>query len=193
MRKLKLIEHISLDGFIQTTDEDGFPYGDWSAPYRSPEGLAVVLEIYGEKFDLLLGRKTYDIFSNFWPKAPKSPMSDRLNAATKFVITHNPQSVEWGPVKALNSNLVEDVRALKESSGRDLIMAGSSTLASILLENGLADEVILLVNPVLIGKGKRFFTEGTEPRALSLESSKAMPSGILVNKYKYDGKLKNLK
>src|SRR5690349_5603380 len=89
MRKLKLIEHISLDGVIQSApDQDGgFPYGDWSAPYRSPAGLAVVLAQYGERFDLLLGRRTYDFWSAFWPKAPQSPMADRLNAATKYVVT----------------------------------------------------------------------------------------------------------
>lgn len=120
-------------------------------------------------------------------------MSDRLNTATKYVVTHNPQTLEWGPVKGLSSNLVEDVRAQKESNGPDLILPGSSTLTSKLLEDGLADEVILLVNPVLIGKGKRFFTEGTSPRALSLENSRVMPSGILINKYLFDGKLRNLR
>ncbi|MGA8757835.1 MAG: hypothetical protein WB611_16140, partial [Stellaceae bacterium] len=86
MRKLKIIEHISLDGVIQhSADDDDFPYGDWTAPYRTPAGLDATLAAQGESFDLLLGRCTYDLWSGFWAKAPSSPMADRLNAATKFI------------------------------------------------------------------------------------------------------------
>ncbi len=186
MRKLKVIEHMSLDGVIQHGgDKDGgFPYGDWSAPYRTPAGLAVVMEEYGESFDLLLGRRTYDAWSGFWPKAPKSPMGDRLNAATKYVVTHRPESLEWGPFEGVGPELVESVRRLKASSGPDLILSGSSTLTSALLEHGLADEVVLLVDPVLLGQGKRFFADGTPARAFTLHSSKALPTGIVVNSYK---------
>jgi len=89
MRALKVIEHISLDGVIQhSADDDGFPYSDWGAPYRTPAGRDAVTAAHGESFDLLLGRRTYDIWSGFWPKAPSSPMADRLNAATKYVATH---------------------------------------------------------------------------------------------------------
>jgi dihydrofolate reductase len=103
MRKLKIIEHISLDGVIQTasTPEDDFPYGDWTAPYRTPAGLQIVTELYGKSFDLLLGRRTYDILANFWPKAPKSPLGDRLNAATKFVVTRRPEHLPWTPCEAV--------------------------------------------------------------------------------------------
>ena len=83
MRKLKIMEHISLDGVIQhSADDDHFPYSDWTGPYRTPAGRDALLAAYGERFDLLLGRRTYDIWSGFWPKAPSSPMADRLNAAT---------------------------------------------------------------------------------------------------------------
>ncbi len=102
MRKIKIIEHITLDGVIQVGDNDsGFAYGDWSGPYRSPEGLAMVLPEWGERFDLLIGRRTYDMWSGFWPKAPKSPMADRLNAATKYVVTHRPESLEWSPFEGI--------------------------------------------------------------------------------------------
>ena len=85
MRKLKIIEHISLDGVIQHSADDGdFPYSDWTAPYRTPAGRDAMLAAYGGSFDLLLGRRTYDIWSGFWPKAPSSPMADGLNAATKY-------------------------------------------------------------------------------------------------------------
>ena len=98
MRKLKIIEHISLDGVIQVSGEDGdFPYGDWTAPYRTPAGRDAIIAAHGESFDLLLGRRTYDIWSGFWPKAPSSPIADGLNAATKYIATHRPESLEWGP------------------------------------------------------------------------------------------------
>src|SRR4030095_11461200 len=156
MRKLKLIEHISLDGVIQHSADDGdFPYSDWTAPYRSPAGLAMVLAAQGESFDLLLGRRTYDLWSGFWPKAPKSPMEDSLK------------------------------------DGADLIRWGSSTLTSALLDHGLADEALLLVYPVLLGKGKRFFAEGTPARTLALDSTRASQTGILVNTYKVVGPLQN--
>jgi dihydrofolate reductase len=196
MRKLKLIEHISLDGVIQHSSgpgEDDFPYSDWTAPYRSPAGVAMVLEAQGENFDLLLGRRTYDLWSGFWPKAPKSPMADCLNAATKYVVTHRPESLEWGPFEGIGPDLVAGVRGIKAKDGADLILWGSSTLTSVLLEQGLADEVLLLVYPVLLGKGKRFFAEGTPARAFTLESTKASPTGIVVNAYKAAGPLQNMR
>jgi serine phosphatase RsbU (regulator of sigma subunit) len=186
MRKLKIIEHISLDGVIQTTSgpEDDFPYGDWTATFRSPAGLQLITEMYGKTFDVLLGRRTYDVWASFWPKAPKSPMADRLNAATKYVVTHRPESLEWGPFEAIGPDLVESVRRIKATNGPNLVLAGSLTLVSMLLEHGLADELVLLVNPIVLGKGKRFFADGTLPRTFALSSTKAMPSGILVNVYK---------
>ena len=192
MRKLKIIEHISLDGVIQVSGEDvDFPYGDWTAPYRTPAGRDAVLAAHGQSFDLLLGRRTYDAWSGFWPKAPSSPMSDALNAATKYVATHRPESLEWGPFEGLGPDIVEDIRRIKSHDGPDLILSGSSTLTSTLLEHGLADEVLLLVYPVLLGKGKRLFAEGTPPRAFEPASTKALSSGIIMNAYKAAGPLKN--
>jgi serine phosphatase RsbU (regulator of sigma subunit)/dihydrofolate reductase len=186
MRKLKIILHISLDGVVQMTGGPGddFPYGDWTAPYRSPAGLKIVDGLYGKTCDLLFGRRTYDLLGSFWPKAPKSPMADRLNAATKYVVTHRPESLEWGPFEAVGSDLVESVRRIKTKKGPELIVTGSSTLTSLLLDHGLADEVVLLVNPIVLGKGKRFFEGGSLPRGFALGSSMALPSGILVNIYK---------
>jgi dihydrofolate reductase len=197
MRRLRIFEHISLDGVIQASaDENNFPYSDWSAPYRSPAGREMLLARYGEKFDLLLGRRTYDGFSSFWPKAPSSPMADRLNAAKKYVVTHRPESLEWGPFEGVGpdvvgSNLVESVRRIKSQDGTDLLLMGSSTLTSTVLEHGLADEVVLLVDPVLLGTGKRLFAEGTPARAFELASTTATPTGIVVNSYKPVGPLKN--
>ena len=104
MRKLKIMEHISLDGVIQHSADDGdFPYGDWTAPYRTPAGRDAILAAHGESFDLLLGRRTYDLWSGFWPKAPGGPMADGINAAKKYVATHRPESLEWAPFKAFRT------------------------------------------------------------------------------------------
>src|SRR5580704_14126957 len=165
MRKLKIMEHISLDGVIQSSGEDDFPYGNWSAPYRTPAGRDEVTAAQGGSYDLLLGRRTYDMWSGFWPKAPSSPMADGLNAVKKYVATHRPESLEWGPVEGIGPNFVEGLRRIKSQDGPNLILWGSSTLTSMVLENGLADEMLLVVYPVLMGTGKRFFAAGTAPRS----------------------------
>jgi dihydrofolate reductase len=190
MRTLKIMEHISLDGVIQTSREDDFPYADWTAPYRTPVGRDAVLAAQGGRFDLLLGRRTYDIWSGFWPTAPSSPMADGINAATKYVVTHRPDSLAWGPVEGLGPDLVEGVRRIKSQDGPNLILWGSSTLTSTLLDHELVDDVLLIVYPVLVGTGKRFFAEGTPARTLELVSTKAMPSGVILSTYNVVGPLK---
>jgi dihydrofolate reductase len=191
MRTLKIIEHISLDGVIQHSADDGdFPYSGWTVPYRTPAGLDAILAAQGERFDLLLGRRTYDIWSAFWPKAPSSPMADGLNAATKHVATHRPESLDWGPFEALGPDIVAGIRRIKSHDGPDLILWGSSTLTSTVLEHGLADEVVLAVYPVLLGTGKRFLAERNPARSFELVSTKAMPSGIILSAYKVAGPLK---
>lgn len=190
MRQLKIIEHISLDGVIQSSAEDDFPYGNWTMPYRTPAGLSAIIAAQGESFDLLLGRRTYDIWSGYWPKAPSSPMADSLNAAKKYIATHRPESLEWSPFEGLGPDIIQDTRRIKLQDGPDLILWGSSTLTSMLLEHGLADEVLLVVYPVLLGTGKRFFAEGTPARSFELISTKAFPSGIILSTYKVAGPLK---
>lgn len=196
MRKIRIIEHISLDGVIQAPggpEEDsngGFKYGGWAAPHSDPEVGKAIVEAHGDDFDLLLGRHTYNIFASFWPKAPKSPMADSLNAATKYVATHNPKDLAWGPAEDLGTDIVEGIRRIKAQSGPQLIVWGSSTLTSVLLEHGLADEVLLLVFPVLLGTGKRIFAEGTPPRELKLVSTKAVGSGVIISTCKPNGPLR---
>ena len=190
MRKLKIMEHISLDGVIQSSGEDGFPYADWTAPYRTPAGRDEVLAAHGDRFDLLLGRRTYDMWSDYWPKTPGGPMADGLNAATKYVVTHRPESLAWGPFEGIGADVVESIRRLKSQAGPDLILWGSSTLTSTLIEHGLADEAVLIVYPVLLGTGKRLFAEGTPPRSFELASTKATPSGLIITAYRFAGALK---
>ena len=195
MRRIRIIEHISLDGVIQAPggrDEDGdYAHGGWTVPYRSSAGGKAVAEAQGSSFDLLLGRRTYDIFAGYWPKAGNSPIANGLNAATKHVATHRPESLGWGPAKDLGADIIESVRGIKSKDGPDLIVWGSSTLTSVLLEHGLVDEVVLLVYPVLLGRGKRFFSDTADPRELAFISTKATPSGVLINTYRHVGAVRN--
>jgi dihydrofolate reductase len=182
------MEHISLDGVIQHDDDGGFAHGNWTTPYRTPAGLATLVEVYGPRFDLLLGRRTYDAWADFWPTAAFSPMANGLNAATKYVATHRPDSLAWGPVAALGPDILAEIRRLKATAGPDLLICGSSTLTSVLLDQGLVDEVVLLVYPVLLGQGKRLFAD-RDPRELAFVSSLATATGVLLNTYRHMGPL----
>jgi dihydrofolate reductase len=195
MRKIRVIEHISLDGVIQAPggpDEDGdggFKHGGWAFPHSDPAVGEAIVAAHGTRFDLLLGRRTYDIWAGYWPKQ-NGPMADSLNAATKYVATHRPESLGWGPVEDVGADIVEGLRGVKSEGGPDLIVWGSSTLTPVLLGHGLADEVLLLVYPVVLGAGKRFFSDGVEPRELALVSTKAAASGVLMNTYRPVGSLR---
>ena len=133
MRKLKIIEHISLDGVISPGGPgeygDDYANGGWTAPYRSPAGAAAISEAQGTGFDLLLGRRTYDLWADFWPTVKGGPFADGLNAARKYVATHRPESLGWGPVGDLGTDVMAGVRRVKSTDGPDLIVWGSSTEA----------------------------------------------------------------
>ena len=188
MRKLRIFEHISLDGVIE---QDGdYVYGAWTAPYRSPAGRELVIEAQGPSFDLLLGRRTYDLWAGYWPKAGNSPIADSINAATKYVATHRPDSLDWGPVKDLGADIIAGIRGLKSTDGPDVILWGSSTLTSVLLGSGLVDGVVLFVYPVLLGRGKRILADTAAARELALVSTKATPTGVFINTYRHVGSLR---
>jgi dihydrofolate reductase len=193
MRKIRIIEQISLDGVIQAPggrDEDGdYAHGGWAMLYRNTAIVEAIVAAQGRSFDLLLGRRTYDIFARYWPKVENGRLADGLNAATKYVATHRPDSLGWGPVEDLGADIMEGVRGVKSKDGHDLIAWGSSTLTSVLLEQGLVDEVLLLVYPVLLGRGKRFFSDSAD-RELALVSTKAASSGVLMNTYRPVGSLR---
>ena len=197
MRRIRIIEQISLDGVIQAPggrDEDGdYAHGGWAMPYFDTAMGEAIAAAQGRSFDLLLGRRTYDIFAGYWPKVEDGPFAAGLNAATKYVATHRPDSLGWGPVEDLGADIMEGVRGVKSKDGPDLIVWGSSTLTSVLLEQGLVDEVLLLVYPVLLGRGKRFFSDSADPRELALVSTKATPSGVLMNTYRHVGSLRTEK
>jgi dihydrofolate reductase len=187
MRKIRIFEHNSLDGVISPHGDSDFANGGWSAPYRTPAGAAALAEAQGKSFDLLLGRHTYDLWAGFWPKVKDGPFADGLNAATKYVATHRPESLEWGPVGDLGADIMQGIRDIRSKDGPDLIVWGSSTLTPVLFEQGLVDDVVLIVSPVLLGRGKRFFSDSADPRELAFVSSKATPTGVLLNAYRYVG------
>ena len=195
MRTIRIIEHISLDGVIQGPSgpgedrENGFEHGGWAFPHSSAEGGAAIDKAHGTGFDLLLGRKTYDIFAGYWPKQ-QGPTADSLNGARKFVATHRPESLDWGPAEGLGSDIAAGIRKVKAAGGPDLIVWGSSTLTPLLIAEGLADEVVLLVFPVMIGRGKRIFSDAVDPSELKLVDSRATSTGVVISTYKPAGAMR---
>lgn len=193
MRTIRVAQHISLDGVIQPggpNENSEYSHGGWTASYRTPEGAAAVAEAYGTGFDLLLGRRTYDLWASFWPKIKGGLFADSLNAATKYVATHRPDNLEWGPVVHLGADVLEGIRRLKSEDGSDLMICGSASLTTVLLEQGLVDEIVLAVYPLLLGRGKRCFSDSADPREFALVSSKATPTGVLLNTYRHVGSLR---
>ena len=195
MRTIRIIEHISLDGVIQAPGgpeedpEQGFNHGGWAFPHHGAEAGAAIDAAQGQGFDLLLGRKTYDIFAGYWPHQ-QGPMADSLNGARKFVATHRPDSLGWGSVESLGPDIAAGIAGVKAAEGPDLIVWGSSTLTPLLIERGLADEVVFLVFPVMIGRGKRIFSDMAAATELRLIDSKATPTGVIVSTYKPAGAMR---
>jgi dihydrofolate reductase len=192
MRKIKIFEHISLDGVIQPDGDSDFANGGWQTPYRTPAGAAALVQAQGSNFDLLLGRRTYDLWAAYWPTVKEGPFAGNLNAATKYVATHRPESLGWGPVGDLGADIMKGVRRIKPTDGPDLLVWGSSTLTPVLLEQGLVDEIVLVVYPVLLGRGKRCFSDRADPREFALVSAQTTPTGVLINTYRHVGSLRTV-
>jgi dihydrofolate reductase len=195
MRKIIAGAFVSVDGIMQAPggpEEDpvgGFKYGGWAAPYFDTAMGEAVDEMFAEPFDLLLGRKTYDIFAAHWPYVdaddPIGPLFDRI---TKYVATRNPGlKLDWRNSQALGPDTVAAVRKLKSEDGPNLLTQGSTDFLQTLLRNDLVDELNISFFPLIIGKGKKLFGEGASPAALKLISSKTSGTGITINKYVRDG------
>ena len=199
MRKLIVPAFISLDGVMQAPGgprEDtsgGFVHGGWVWPYAD-ETDAVMGGVFERPFELLLGRRTYDIFAAYWPHvskdAPHRGIADAFNGTTKHVATHDPGTLAWQNSRGLGADVAAGVRGLKRSDGPDLVTQGSSELVHQLLATDLVDELLLLVYPILLGRGKRLFDDHSQACAFRLEASKATPSGVLVTRYAREGEVR---
>lgn len=195
MRKIIAGAFVSLDGIMQAPggpDEDpisGFKYGGWAAPYFDKAMEEAVGEMFAKPFDLLLGRKTYDIFAAHWPYVaaddPIGPLFDRI---TKYVATRNPVlKLDWQNSQTLGPDVVAAVKKLKAGEGPDLLTQGSTDFLQTLFGNDLVDEINISLFPLVLGKGKKLFGDGASPGALKLVSSRVSGSGITINKYVRDG------
>jgi dihydrofolate reductase len=191
MRKIIVGAFISLDGVMQAPggpEEDpigGFKFGGWVAPLFDETMGAAIGEMFAKPFDLLLGRKTYDIFAAHWPYAaeddPIGPLFDRIN---KYVATRNAHfKTTWQNSHVLGPDTIAAVRKLKSEDGPDLLTQGSTELLKALFENDLVDEINVFTFPVILGKGKRLFGDTSFPRALTLVHSRASENGITISKY----------
>jgi dihydrofolate reductase len=194
MRKLVVNTFTTLDGVMQGPggpEEDptgGFEHGGWSAGYWDEAMGQWMGEFMGRPFDLLLGRKTYEIFAAHWPHARDQPGAAELNAATKYVASRTLSSVDWENSHLLEGDVPAAVKRLKEHDGPDLQVHGSSNLIQALLQHDLVDEFRVWIFPVVLGSGKRLFGEGTVPAGLELLDSKTSTTGVVFLTYAPAGK-----
>ncbi len=192
MRKIIVLSFISLDGVMQAPggpEEDtsgGFKYGGWTFPYFDEFSGKVMEEQMSNKSDLLLGRKTFEIFASYWPH--HEDQWPGINDVTKYVASKTQTSHDWSNSVFLNN--VEAIRKIKNGNGPDLQVHGSANLIQTLLKNDLVDELWLKIFPVTLGNGKRLFSEGSIPAAFNLTGSKASPSGVIFASYVRNGEVK---
>jgi dihydrofolate reductase len=193
VRKLIVAEHISLDGVIQAPgapeeDPSGeFCLGGWTVPYGDKAIGQEVQDQLSQPFELLLGRRTYDIWAAYWPHVPADSggraIADRFNSVAKHVATHRSDTLGWRNSHALKGDIAGAVRALKERGGADLLTWGSSEMVRQLLAAGLIDELRLIIYPVVLGHGKRLFGNDAQPSAFTLAHSTRTPGGVQINRY----------
>ena len=203
MGRLVVSMFSTLDGVIQgpggpgEDTEGGFPFSGWQAPFAGHDSGTVIVDSILGQDALLLGRKTYDIFAAHWPYLETSridplemEVARTFNRVTKFVATHSPGTLTWHNSQSLGSDIVASLRALKQKEGPQLLIQGSSNLIQTLLAHDLIDEFRVLIYPLVLGKGKRLFGEGTMPAAFKLMKSAVSPSGVLIATYERDGDIK---
>lgn len=200
MRKLIVATFVTLDGVMQAPggpEEDttgGFKYGGWTAGYWDEILGGVMGEQWAEPFDLLLGRKTYEIFAAYWPyvksDTPDYQIADKLNSAKKYVASRTLKELDWNNSRLIKGDLVQEVKVLKEQDGPKLQVLGSSNLIQTLIKHDLVDEFRLMIFPLTLGTGKRLFGDGTIPAGLKLIDSKTSTTGVIVATYERAGNVK---
>jgi len=191
MRRIVISEFVSLDGVMQAPggrEEDtssGFKHGGWSFKFRDDQVPKYKLDELSASDALLLGRKTYEIFAAYWPKAKDDVgFADKMNNLSKHVVSTSLKKVDWNNSRLIKSNVPEEVKKLKQQPGKDILVYGSAKLVNTLLRHDLVDELRLMVHPVVLGSGRRLFDDHAETlTVLKLAESKTFPSGIVLLSY----------
>lgn len=194
MREIIVLSFITLDGVMQgpggpTEDTSGnFTYGGWTVPYFDDFSGKTMAEQMSRPFDLLLGRKTFEIFASYWPYQDGG--ENPINKATKYVASNTLTKHEWSKSVFLKRDVVEEIKKLKQQDGPELQVYGSGNLIQTLLKYDLVDEYWLKIFPITLGMGKRLFDKGTLPAAYTLVESKSSPSGVIIASFKRAGEVK---
>jgi dihydrofolate reductase len=196
MRKLTSNTFLTLDGVMQAPGgpeedrSDGFMHGGWSAGYWDEEMGRTMGEFMGKPFDLLLGRRTYEIFAAYWPHAGDQPGADALNRARKYVASRTLDRLDWQPSELLERDVVKSVKELKQGDGPELQVHGSANLLQTLLKTDLLDEIQLMIFPIVLGSGKRLFEQGVTPTGFELVESKTSSTGVIISRFKRSGAIR---
>lgn len=196
MRKIVVLSFITLDGVMQAPggpEEDtseNFAYGGWQAPYADDNSMQEMTKQLSMPFDLLLGKKTYDIFASYWPKHPEiEVVAGPFNSCTKYVVSHEQIDLPWEGSELITGDVVAQLQELKESDGPMLQVHGSGNLVQTLLKNDMVDELWLKTFPLTLGTGKKLFADGTMPAAFELIESSVTPNGVIFANYKRAGEV----
>ena len=195
MRTLSVNTFLTLDGVMQAPggpgedDSGGFALGGWSVNYWDEQMGEIMGEAMSVPFDLVLGRRTYDIFAAYWPHAPEETGAKPLNDATKYVASRGRPALEWGPSVLIDGDAAEGVAALKKEDGPELQVHGSGDLMQTLLRHNLIDRYRLWIFPLVIGSGKRLFSDGTIPSGLKLVESTVSTTGVMIGTYEPAGEI----
>lgn len=194
MRKVIVSEFLSLDGVMQAPgapDEDpegGFEHGGWQMPYFDEVAGAAVSDGMAEADAFLLGRKTYEIFAAYWPTVTdEDGFADRMNSMAKFVVSETLEEAAWQNTTLIEGDVAEGVAALKQQTGRHILVFGSGELAQTLMQHGLVDEYRLMIHPIVLGSGKRLFRNGSAPTALRLVETETTGTGVVILTYRTEG------
>ena len=197
MRNIIAITQVTLDGVMQSPggpEEDprnGFTHGGWAMPFVDDAGSQAIDEIIAGEFDMLLGRRTYEIFAAYWPnQGDDNPIAKAFNKATKYVVTRSLDHLDWETSLHIGGDVVGEVRRLKASDGPALHIWGSSELLQTLIAAELVDEYRIWVFPLVLGEGKRLFESGVPSRGLTLVETRSTPKGVLINTYRSAGPVK---
>jgi dihydrofolate reductase len=198
MRKIHVVAFVSMDGVMQAPGgptEDptkGFKFGGWQMAFANEEGGEELQKIFGEKFDLLLGRKTYEIFSAYWPyQDENNGIANLFNGLKKYVVSRSGEvDTSWQNSVLLRD--VADVKRLKQEDGSKLLMHGSSELVHALLAADLVDEMSIFTFPLVLGSGKKLFADGAAPHSFKVKSSRASSNGVLIGHYERGGEVKTV-